>query len=209
MSANLAETVPELGLSAEDFLKHMAAMQAHYTPGTAGSAKPKMLYHLPEHIVALAAKPPAGKPAAPQNVMQVVQRTEQETLAFVTSHEAAITKALTAPNTTAQFVKQMQVLEQQEIADHSTRLKSMFDGLIKAGQAHPGHQPQILTASNHMAGFMGDLLHEGHAVMHGVTTIIGGAAHLAKKAVDDAAHQVSTWASSAAKSVGHFFKSLF
>ena len=217
-------------LTAEAFLAHMAAMQTHYSPGGAGMLTPGAKYPLPTPIMELAKSTPLRAPAltaihaasvraapppppAPlQAISRVLQQVQQDTLAFVQNHHDSVTKALPKPGTataTAAFVQQMQALEQKEIADHAARIDAMFRGLIAAGQAHAGHQAQILQATNHTGSFLVTLLHGAHEVLHGITASVAAAGHAVGNAVHAAADAVGHWAAGAAKSVGSFFKSLF
>jgi hypothetical protein len=217
MSATTPKAAPAVKLSAEDFMHHMASMQAHYSPGGGGMHPAARAYALPPHVVQLLALHRAA-PAAPVHsagqaaVALILHEAEQDTLSFVNAHHDGLKVALATTRQTAEtarFVEQMQRLEQQEIADHAARIQKLFAALIAAGHAHPGQQPHILMATNGAGAFLAGLLHEAHAATHGIVGLFGGAAHATAAAVHKAAEAAGHWASGAVQSVGHFFKSLF
>ncbi len=173
------------------------------------STRPKLgiSYQLPEYIETLVRTAvPAAGPPPPAAIIEVLQRTERDAQAFVQSHQAAITAALSRVSAaTDAFTRQMDALEQKEIADHAARIDALFRGLIAAGHAHPEHQARILAASNQTGSFLSSLLRGAHAVLHSVTAAVGAAAG----AAHNAAQTVSHWAAGASKTVGDFFKSVF
>jgi hypothetical protein len=214
-------------LTVGDFMLHMSAMQAHYSPGGEGATKSGTLYRLPALVTTLAVsarpirlesqvlhgqpqRPPPAPLPVPVAITQVLQATQRDTLAFVQSHQQAVTKAIQASvQATAQFVQQMQALEQKEIADHAARIDALFRGLIAAGKANPSHQAMILVTTNHTGLFLAGLLHSANGVAQGVAKTVSAAAHAAANVVHDATKTIGDWASGAAQSVGSFFKSLF
>jgi heterodisulfide reductase subunit A-like polyferredoxin len=81
----------------------------------------------------------------------------------------------------------------------------MFARFTAIGTAHPAARPVILHTSNKVGGFIAGVAAEAKHVMGTVKSAVSAGASAVAKATEAVGH----WASGAAQSVGHFFKSLF
>ena len=150
-----------------------------------------------------------GTPApAAQAIAETLHEQHQRTLAFINTPRDAMMRAIAAarePNSTQAFKQQMNALRDRSKAEHEAQIDAMFARLTAIGTAHPAARPVILHTSNKVGGFVAGVVAEARHVMATVKSAVFAGASAATKAAETVGH----WASGAAQSVGHFFKSLF
>ena len=216
---------PQQTIEHQVFLQHMQTLQAHYQQAPITGASRIELFKLPAALtlpLAAVHPVPAHGAVAPASgttslagakaVDDCLEQCHKETLSFATAHFEGICAAASGvakSSNTQEFVQKMEELCTKAKADHDARLDKLFSQLQALGTAHPDQRGRILTVTNHAGGFLGNLIIDAVGVARSAGSIIKSAAHTVVSGASTVVQKAGDWVGGAAKSIGHFFGSLF